>query len=472
MISANRIMFRGFSSQDFDLTTSLAFDSDSDETDSFLTREAVASESYRGEFKRIHNFKYTEVFSPRFTLIKNDFSDFTLEEERRVLKWLTGSSNASFISVYYDDSEVISWEALGGFTEISLHKLGNGRTVGIVATFESAMPYALSPLKSVEISGSNNKVIDIDTDESESLIYPRITIQQTGNQIIQLNHKLTREEAEDTVIEGAVYQYAGSDADEYYWISPKWTGVGSIAFSGLIPNIYQTSEVYDSKDKAVQNLETIIVENLATLLTEEQRNKMQWKEEKEGYIVGNMYEKVEGAQFNPTEEYFMLTPLAQASPIYKYIDWNTNTINNGIVTNVYQKVNVNAYSFDLIKKALYIQTARQVEISMAANTNVLHITNSNPNDNVSTAINTTSVVVTNIHNDKEQKLIVKNNQRDEKIVLDGANQATSSSYPNRIFGDDFTWNWLSLIEGENTISVIGNCTVTLEWREPIKCGEF
>ena len=485
-------MFRGFSSQDFDLTTCLAFDSDSDETDSFLTREAVASESYRGEFKRIHNFKYTEVFSPQFTLIKNDFSDFTLEEERRVLKWLTGSSNASFISVYYDDSEVISWEALGGFTEISLYKLGNGRTVGIVATFESAMPYALSPIKSVEISGGENKIIDIDTDEPESLIYPRVTIQQTGNQIIQLENKLTREQAENIVIEGMVYKYAGDNQtttdDEYYWISPKWVGGAVITFSddsNSTSHPYQTSDVYDSKDEAMQNTEELSVEMLVDLWenvygytldgsTDESSlwDRMQWKEKNEGYIVGNIYEKVEDTEFNPTLEYFMSTPLTGVSSTYKYIDKETNTINNGNNMTVYQKVNVNASSFGVVKNALYVKTTPQVEISMTANTNVLHITNNNPNDKTSTAINTTGVVLTNTHNGKEQKLIIKNNQNDEKIILDGANKVTSSSYPNRILGDDFTWNWLSLVEGENTIGVIGNCTVTLEWREPIKCGEF
>lgn len=293
MISVNRITYGTFSSKDFDLKTCLAFDSDSGEAESFLTREAVASESYRGEFKRIHNFKYTEVFSPQITFIKEDFSDFTLEEQRQVLKWLTSTPNASFLTVYYDDSEVISWEALGGFTEITPYKLGNGRTVGIVATFESATPWALSPLKKItkslnggwtedgraltntSIQGSTSTVtFNVASDEPQSLIYPRITIEQSTS-------------ADTTV---------------------------------SITNTYTDS------------------------------------------------------------------------------------------TNVVRKVNT----------------------------------------------------------------IVKNNIAGETIILDGANRVVSSSRPNgRIFGDDFVnWTWMPLFDGENTISVTGNCVVTMEYRLPIKCGEF
>ena len=68
---------------------------------------------------------------------------------------------------------------------------------------------------------------------------------------------------------------------------------------------------------------------------------------------------------------------------------------------------------------------------------------------------------------------VAHNSVNETIVLDGANRVVSSSHTSRIFGDDFaSWNWLPLYEGENPITVIGNCEVTIEYRYPIKCGEF
>ena len=325
MISANRIEFNGYSSLDFDLKTCLAFEGDSGETDTYLTREAVASETYRGEFKRIHNLKYSEVFSPKFTFIKNDFSDFTAEEVRKVLRWLTRSQNVSFLTVYKDDSEVISWEALGGFTECSLYKLGNGRTVGIVATFESAHPYVLSPLKTItkNVSNPTDNIIkiEINSDEPESAIYPRVTIQQNSlTSVIEINHTMTDT---DEWLEGCVYHYNGT----YYWV--------------------------DAEGKK-----------------------------------------------------------------------HTSTTNNS-------------------------------------------------------GIQTTGVVITNTHtdDDKNAKVVstkVINNIIDEIVVLDGANRVVSSSRSNgRIFGDDFiNWTWLPLFDGENTISVIGNCTITFEYREPIKLGEY
>lgn len=91
---------------------------------------------------------------------------------------------------------------------------------------------------------------------------------------------------------------------------------------------------------------------------------------------------------------------------------------------------------------------------------------------------TTSVVLANTYKDfdkqtKTKKTVIKNNIIDETVILDGANRVVSSSRTDgRIFGDDFSWQWLPLVEGTNTISIIGNCTVTIEWREPIKCGEF
>ena len=240
MISANRIEFRGYSSLDFDLKTCLAFDGDSGETETYLTREAVASESYRGEFRRIHNFKYTETFNPKFTFIKNDFSDFTYEETRKILKWLTSSSHASFLSVFKDDSNVLGFEILGGFSEVSLYKLGNGRCVGIVATFESAHPYAFSPLytysQSVVDAVHQKFTINIDTDEEESAVYPRITIKQHNSVVVNVDHPMIRNDVwiDDDYIDGTVYYY--STTGDYYYNKHNTDG-------SIVPTVTKTNPV-------------------------------------------------------------------------------------------------------------------------------------------------------------------------------------------------------------------------------------
>ena len=211
MISVKKIKYNDLYSNELnpgpDLICNLAFDSDDGGTDSWLNREAVASETYRGEFKRVHNYKYTDTLSPQFTFMKEDFSDFTLTEQRAVLAWLTSKNTASYLSVYYGDcnSEELAYELLGGFTEIELYKMGNGRVVGIVATFESVAPYAFSPVNSITPKYENPSnanittiigdryenslcpydglTITCNTDEPNSYIYPKITIDMANNWI-------------------------------------------------------------------------------------------------------------------------------------------------------------------------------------------------------------------------------------------------------------------------------------------------
>lgn len=332
MISVHRLIYNGYSSQDFDLITSLSFDADDGEAETYLTREAVASESYRGDFKRVHNYKYQDVLAPQITFIKEGFKEFSIEEYRKVLKWLTSKDTASFLTVYHDDSEVISYEILGGFTEINLYKLSNGRVAGIVAIFESVSSFAFSPLHTITKNVSNpsdNKItINLETDDAQNAVYPRITVQQDSTtNIIAINHSMTEA---DNWVEGSVFEYGNT----YYWVDAK--------------GVKHTSTV------------------------------------------------------NPS-------------------------------------------SFE-----------------------------------------TTSVSIRNTYTDDSGKVsvfdtLVKNNVKGEIVVLDGANRVISNYFIDglgkenmgtRIFGNDFSWNWTPLYEGKNELSFVGNCTVIIEYRTPIKCGEF
>ena len=322
MISANRILYNGYSSQDFDLICGLSFDSDDGETDTYLSREAVTSETYRGDFKRVFSYKYSEVLAPKITFIDKDFGEFDSVRQRRILKWLTSKDTASFLTVYHDDSEVISYEILGGFIDLQMYKNGNGSVIGIIATFESISPWAFSPLHTIEKDVSNpadNSItIDLQTDDPQSAVYPRITIQEQGV-VVAINHAMGDQ---DTWVEGSVFQDVNTDT--FYWVDTK-------------------GEKHTSAS--------------------------------------------------------------------------------------------DTSGFD-----------------------------------------TTSVSIRNIHTNNKGKIsvsntLIKNNGSDEKIILDGANKVVSSS-STRIFGDDFSWNWIPLYEGENKLSFVGNCTVIIEYRTPIKCGEF
>ena len=314
------------SSLDFDLWTEISFDGDNGDVETHLSREAIVSESYNGAIKRAHGYRWEDTLMFSVTFIKKNYEDFTEQENRKILKWLTGVPNASFIDVYKDDSEVVEWCALGNWINVSQYKLANGRVVGYIAEFESLMPWALSPLKTVtkNIENIDDKFITImvDTDEPQSPIYPRITIKQNSNVIVNVDHALTDS---DEWLDGTVYYYDGDK--KYYWRDSE--------------GVKYTSDTNDSQ------------------------------------------------------------------------------------------------------------------------------------------ISTTSVVINNTYVDEDNithtvSSKVKNNFTNETIILDGANQVISSSRTDgRIFGDDFiNWTWLPLFEGTNTLSVIGNCKITIEWREPIKCGEF
>jgi hypothetical protein len=172
-----------------DLITCVALDSDNGEVGTYLNREAVASESHDGRYKRIHSFKYTETFAPKFTFIKSNFGNFEMDEVRTVLKWLTSKDTTAILETYYDDSNVVSWASIGGFVDLQTHKLANNRTIAITATWDSISPFALSDLYTVTktITSADNKItINIDTDDNKP-VYPCVTIETNGNNIKFIN---------------------------------------------------------------------------------------------------------------------------------------------------------------------------------------------------------------------------------------------------------------------------------------------
>ena len=184
MVSPHHIKYASVSSEELnilDLIMNAAIDSDNGETNTYLNRSAVQSESHDGRYKPTVRYKYDEVFQPKFTFLKKDFSNFTMDEVRLLLKYLTSKDTTALLEVYYDDSNAIAWAAIGGWTEIKLQKLANNRTIGVTAVFSAVHPFALSELYEAEISSKtdNKMTINIDTDDNQP-IYPRITVHQNG----------------------------------------------------------------------------------------------------------------------------------------------------------------------------------------------------------------------------------------------------------------------------------------------------
>jgi hypothetical protein len=239
-----------------------------------------------------------------------------------------------------------------------------------VARFEATTPWALSPLKTVtkNISEPSDNVITInlETDEPESAVYPRVTIKPTGL-VVKIDDELNEH---SDMMYNTVY-YNGT---YYYW---------------------RPSVPEQRSDTTKPDFEWKVVE------------------------VDHSYTDSD--------------------------KWEDNTIYYYKGTNTYYWLEYYAFHKELGK----------------------------PN------LTTTGVLLTNTHTDyfnKSQTLPsteIINNALGEEIILDGANRVVSSSHETRIFGDDFVgWTWLPLYDGLNEITVVGNCEVTLEYRYPIKCGEF
>lgn len=252
MINPHRIRYNNIFSNELnipDLIMCVAMESDNGETPSFLNREAVFSEAHDGRYKRIHRFKYTETFAPKFTFFKRDFSNFEMDEVRVVLKWLTSKDTTALLEVYYDDSNVVSFASIGGFVEPQTYKFANNRTVAITAIWDSVSPFAFSDLytttKIISYPTDNVITIDIDTDDNRP-VYPRITIKQRGNGVVRVADGTVFNPNSD-MIEDTVY-FNGS---KYYWKSntpSKLTSATKPAYEGwVVKNVLSKEEIlYES----------------------------------------------------------------------------------------------------------------------------------------------------------------------------------------------------------------------------------
>ena len=178
MLSPFKIHWNGFSSLDKDLWCELSFGGNSGEASSFLSREAVFTERVDGSYRNLYNYKYNEVLAPQITLIKQDYSDFSHEENRQILSWLTSLNKPSWLEVFHDDSEVVDYRLWGNWSNIEQYKMGNSRVVGYVCTFESSSPMAFSPKYEItkQVSGVNNFTINCESDEYDKVLYPKVSI--------------------------------------------------------------------------------------------------------------------------------------------------------------------------------------------------------------------------------------------------------------------------------------------------------
>lgn len=294
MVTPHRFKYDGIFSNELnmpDLITCVSFDSDNGDVETRLAREAVSSESFDGRYKRTHQYKYTETFGCTFTLTKSNFGDFTQEEVRAVLKWLTQKDTTALLEVYYDDSNVVSWASIGGFINLSLRKLANNRTVAIVAEWDSVHPFCLSDLHTVtkRINSLDNKItIEIDTDDNKP-VYPRITITQKGS-VVRIPAGITLTYLSDMVEKTAYF-----NGTTYYWKTAGSTDPIYFKSSDTDPNLSTTSVRFRNTHTDFFNqsktLDAVVVKNNNTseVITLDGANKI---------VSSNSVSRIFGDDFN------------------------------------------------------------------------------------------------------------------------------------------------------------------------------
>lgn len=437
MISPYKITWDGLSSLDLDLNlyTELSIGGgDNGTTSSFLNREAVTSERFDGSHKPIHSFKYQDVLSPTITFIKQNYGDFSHEENRRMLSWLTSNTKPAMLEIFHDNSEVVSYKMFGGWTEVEQHKLANGRVIGYTTTFTSQSPYAFSQNfvfpevhETIEeisnnsidndwlpVIGTESFTIDCETDEYGKLLYPKVTIQFYGD-TIPINEW---NDGKD-VLHNVIYEIG----DKYY------TNIPSVYNGDLYKDFYSSP-----KDTTISS----------------------------DYVLNNRYFWFR----NDKAIYRAIRVCTKATTYDEGITYYED--NKGLIVADPQPIS----EADLQDKIYYIQSQ-----DADGNQYVWELVSL-----VGTGIRIENQSVKNSLNENIITELVgcsgtPDGSLGEEIILDGANKVVSSSIKldttfGRTFGNDFNWVWPPLSYGENNFVVTGKCKIRFEWIEPRKVGSL
>lgn len=132
-----------------------SFEPDSGAVDTFLSMEAIAEDSYDGTKKFDYGARYNAVAEINITFIKPDGSDFSVADNRRLLKWLTGSRTNSWLDLYEGDK--VKYSFFGRITNIQQQKM-DARVIGLIATFTSIHPWAWSPVQTFDCDIGENSI--------------------------------------------------------------------------------------------------------------------------------------------------------------------------------------------------------------------------------------------------------------------------------------------------------------------------
>lgn len=156
------------------------FDADSGELETGLSTESIQTSSYDGTYRNLYGTKYTGAEPIRITVIKQDGGDFSVNENRQALRWLTGAKTDSWLDLYMGDE--MRYRVRGHVQNVLQYKM-DSRVIGLTIVFESASPYVFSPpqIISTAIEGEKQLSIVNDTDDMYNFTRMKVTYTNGGN---------------------------------------------------------------------------------------------------------------------------------------------------------------------------------------------------------------------------------------------------------------------------------------------------
>lgn len=149
-----------------------SFEPDNGFVDTFLSMDQVYEDYYDGTKKFLYGTRYNNTATIHVTLVKADGTDWSLLDNRRALKWLTGARTASWLDLYQGDK--IKYSFLGTVTSPQQYKL-DGRVIGISFDFASITPWAYSQEQVFDRSISQSLYMDGDV-----LVAKEISVSEDG----------------------------------------------------------------------------------------------------------------------------------------------------------------------------------------------------------------------------------------------------------------------------------------------------
>lgn len=179
--------------KDYNLIISHIENSDVGEVESYLSLTPVYHDSYRGTKRHLYGTKYSNVALLSITVLRNDYDEFTIEQTRNILSWLTGSQQYTWLDLLIEDE--IKYRMHCYVQDVKPYKM-DSRIIGFTIYVESSSPWCYSPLKTINTAVAGNKPLTIICQSDDIYNYVPLNIEftkvnETGLLFDQADSELT-----------------------------------------------------------------------------------------------------------------------------------------------------------------------------------------------------------------------------------------------------------------------------------------